>query len=432
MCRIFLFSILFFSGIFFSAAQNTFQPVKYNYENKEYFVYPVRTGNVSGIPPTGFNCPDGDYILFSDYEFRSKLLKKEMSLLDTTKVSAIFGIKNNLPNGNAVFFGYDFTNYYSSKLSTTPTTEEEGDFENGLKQGEWIKKMVNSKWARSHPDANKTICNYNKGLLEGKWTEFDSHGDLQKTENYKNDRLADTVSFYSNGKIILQYDIYDALLDTVRNRPDNFFDLLLRKNERFQVLGAESLAKSFYKSWDENGKLINSIKFNNGKNPEFDTLQINPTEKLIITTNRNRNVYGGIVVTEFNVKTISESWNSVKTTEDRYRMNDVFFSYMVNYNKKTKTSDSSSYSIYDTKVFNETDWFDYEWGEKYNNGIKSILHIVPAIGYTWEEIHYMAGKKQGAVYLKQKPLSIDSSLQIVHTRDTFFYFPSSVKKIQEI
>jgi antitoxin component YwqK of YwqJK toxin-antitoxin module len=427
MCRIFFLTLYFFFCIVFSGAQNTLQPVKFTHENKQYFVYPVRAGNINGIPPTGFNCPDGDYILFFDYEFRSRLLKNELSLKDTTKISAVFSIKNNLPNGTAVFYGYDFTSFYSGTISGTATTEEEGNFENGLKEGKWIKKMVNSKWAKSHPDANKTICYYSRGLLNGQWTEYDNYGNLQKTEKYKNDRLADTVSFYANGKIILQYDIYDALLDTAPVRPDNFYDFIINKNEHFQVLGSESLINTFYKTWDENGKPINYVKYKNGKNPFFDTLQLNPSEKLIIKSLSEQESEN-----KYSVKLITDSWNGTKTTEELYKGREVYFSSTVTYNKKTKAADSVAFSIADVQLPGKTSWNDIVWAEKYTNGIKTLLHIVPAIGYTWEEIHYLKGQKKGMVYLKQKPLSIDSSLQIVHTVDTFSYFPSAIKKIQEI
>ena len=116
-----------------SIAQNAYQPKVFKIKEKQYFIYPVRATNLSDVPPTGFTLPDGEYVIFKEYEFKAKRLKKKMVLKDTTQVSGYVTIKNNMANGPAELF--DRTYYYYDSKNNLRTVK--GNYVNGAKEGVW-------------------------------------------------------------------------------------------------------------------------------------------------------------------------------------------------------------------------------------------------------------------------------------------------------
>lgn len=283
--------ILLLSYCFCCAAQSNYIPPRYTFEGIEYFVYPVRGHNLEAIPPTGFNLPDGSYIIFENYSFKKDKRKKKMVLRDTTHVSALCEIKNNLPNGKATFFHYghrSFLWWTPGGLKTKWMRRSSGHYENGLEEGQWTQES-GGEWS---------VMNYHKGLLHGKsidhmggdsvcsvYREDKLHGPrlvyhkgrIQTSEKYKEGIRCDTViEYYDNGRIRLTYDILEKEKPFASS--DDLYDYYFRNHVKdyWEFHFPMEKIRSFYREYYESGKVKNQITFTNGMYARFDSLILNP------------------------------------------------------------------------------------------------------------------------------------------------------------
>ncbi len=240
---------------------------KFTFKNKEYFVYPYRISSAD-IPALGINIPDGEYVVFDTYSFKKKFSfhrdrrKQKYKLADTTIVSAIITVKNNLAQGAATFYDYSYKR--NRKIKKIPYKITTGNLVNGLKTGQW---RIESPKYKSYE-----IENYTNGVQNGYNTEYDSKNRLQKKTKYCDGSLCDTIFEYFNNQIIEEYDF---LRNTNYNNNFNLYQIALNDFGHSHV----KEAKTYYKRYDYNGNLRLSLKFNDGILLPFDSIGENYTSK---------------------------------------------------------------------------------------------------------------------------------------------------------
>ncbi|MES2134424.1 MAG: hypothetical protein V4506_18905 [Bacteroidota bacterium] len=265
---------------------------KYTYHQKEYYIFPYRLGSTEDIPLIGYKLPDGEYIAFSTYNFKTKLSfrkRKKTVLTDTTIVAGIFNIKNNLAEGQAVF--YDYWTTERGKQNRKPNNETSGPFSNGLKNG---------VWAIANPgEKPKEYITYKNGVKNGYRTRLNRMGQVTLKEKYVDDKTCDTTFYYDNGKLTLEYDILRnsgwtspkqrtelefeedevILLDTDKKeiskkevKKEVVYEAHPAYKDALRFLNINRDVKSYYKTYDDNGKVLIDLKFKNGQVMPFDTL----------------------------------------------------------------------------------------------------------------------------------------------------------------
>jgi antitoxin component YwqK of YwqJK toxin-antitoxin module len=395
-------------------SQPVFNPPEFSYNGKNYFVYPSRASDIMGIPPVAFELPDGDYVLFTEYEFSCGFLRRE-KLRDTTKVSAIFSIKNKVPDGAAVFYNYEYRAgncgaVTQKKFSGILT----GAFKNGLKEGEWVQTYAEKKM--------KTIRHFKGGLLNGYLEDYDRSGKITRREKYCDDRLCDTVFFYfPDGRTSISYDIYDPVRDSAQPPPANFIDFIFTSVfPNLFPFDKETAPKTFYRSWSYTGRAENNIRLVNGKNPVFDTLFSNEGTKLVVKKIREDKAD-----TIYQAETFSADWKSGSRTIRIYSGHEEITNKIFYSDNKTKKADSLiNYKMRVNKIDLKS-WqavnVNYYYSSKTGTD-KTFL--IPASGYCWTEKN---GKPN-----RFTPVSVDSVNRVVYTRDTFWYRPSAVYKVREL
>jgi antitoxin component YwqK of YwqJK toxin-antitoxin module len=378
--------------------QASYNPPKYVYQGQEYFVYPVRTGNTKGVPPTAFKMPDGKYIIFDEYNFKRDRKKKKMVLLDTTQVTGIFTVKNSIANGPAEFYRYPRKYkkgaYHSAKEWNYKVS---GVYEDGLKSGTWITQ--NKKWIEKRE-------NFKNGILDGEVLEYYLNGALESGTKYRDGRMCDTVFKWNvNGTLSHCYDI-KRVNDTI-TPPDNFSDYIYDKHIK-SGLSFYLHPRSFYKEYDEAGRLKNSIRYTYGKNPEFDSI-ISDGEKWYVkklnnTTNPDEQQH-------LIVRKVTEEKFSETTTEYYYTGQKLTREKSIEYYFKSKEKYESEQVFVDLTKLDFRSWKDTVISiNNYGKAGTVKHHLIPAIGYYWKE-----GSYDGLDY---RPLQVDTVKRKIFSRDT--------------
>jgi antitoxin component YwqK of YwqJK toxin-antitoxin module len=236
----------------------------YSYKGKSYLVFPYRIGNTEEIPMMGYKVPDGEYIAFTVFNFKKNFSfkrKKTFYLTDTCIVAAIFNIKNNMTEGPAVF--YEHHNSNKGKESKKPSREVKGNLMHNLKTGVWTTSIAGKK-----PYEYTTYIN---GLKEGPYSSYNNKGQISRKEHYCEGERCDSVFTFIHGKPESSYDLPDS--DPVRD--------LSPYGKGLELLDINTIAaKTFYNEYDEKGKLIYGLKFNDGKILPYDSIRI-PLDKRI-------------------------------------------------------------------------------------------------------------------------------------------------------
>ena len=272
---------------------------KYTYHQKEYYIFPYRLASTEDIPLIGFKLPDGEYIAFSTYNFKTKLSlrkRKKSVLTDTTVVAGIFTLQNNLAQGRAVF--YDYWVSARGKQNRKASGEASGTFVNGLKNG---------VWSIGKPGEKPTeYITYKNGVKSGYRTRLNRMGQVTFKEKYADGKACDTVFYYDNGKVTLEYDLltkpsygsFKAKKEVIEQDVEILFDSDIEqtpkkpetnKKEEYRAhpayvdalkfLNIRKDVKTYYKTYDANGKVLLDVKFKNGQVMPFDTLSNNENNR---------------------------------------------------------------------------------------------------------------------------------------------------------
>ncbi|MBC7864134.1 MAG: hypothetical protein IAF38_14250 [Bacteroidia bacterium] len=410
--KIKLLLIVFYPLLWF--AQVPYSPVKHKYKGQEYFVYPVRNNNIKTIPPTAFTLPDGKYLIFCEYDFKKNKRKKKMVLMDTTQVSGICAIKNNLPEGYAEFYYYHNkwslrgNNVHNKKNWSDKTF---GNYNNGLKEGLWTIQVKGF---------GKTIEHFKEGVLEGEYLDYNSKNILTLRKKFRNGEETDTVfAWYDNGKLNCMYDYLDEMRDTVLPEK-NFADLVFENHSVFHNLKRYSgKIRSFYKEYSPSGKQINDLKLTNGRNPVFDTLSLDYNQRISIKKLNN-----DAANPRYMVSKVQDNKTYRSVHETYYSKENIYKTRELSYSKKTKSVDSTVSSLIDFAGVDFSSWKDTIYSIKNYSTFGYTYHLIPALNYAWEENSF--GRKA------DKPLSIDTVTNRVYIRDTLGYSWQDVRVAREI
>ncbi len=254
MIKKYLFTTLVLLGILSLKAQNI---GKYTFQNKTYYVYPYRISS-DDIPAMGIKLPDGEYVVFKNYTFQKKFglkRKKKYVLSDTTLVSAIISVKNNLAEGAASFYSY--ARKKRRGYEKKPYSVSTGSLKNGLKHGEW--KTGEGRYN------TREVKNYANGILEGYSYKYNGQTILKQKEKYCGGKECDTVFYYTNGRVTKEYDVTDK---TVLETDKSIYSEAVRSFGEY----LPNRIKSYYKKYDYDGNLEMDLKFKDGVLLPFDSI----------------------------------------------------------------------------------------------------------------------------------------------------------------
>ena len=133
---------------------------------------------------------------------------KKYDLNDYLTVSGAFKDEAlQIPHGKFVY--YDWINPYDGFINQETVAKGKeryiklsGNFEDGLRQGQWLSYYVNGQV--------KSVVNYEKGMAHGEFKSFNTKGDLEESGKFVNDLKEGewllkgglTVVTFKNDKII--------------------------------------------------------------------------------------------------------------------------------------------------------------------------------------------------------------------------------------
>jgi antitoxin component YwqK of YwqJK toxin-antitoxin module len=235
----------------------------YTYKQKEYKVYPFRFNESPVVPPVGFEIPDGDYVVFREYEFSRDYKNKKINLLDTTEINAFITIKNNKVEGQATFFDY-YWKFFKSYWSTSFIA----NYKNGVLDG-LLSKYNYGKLTGTEE--------YKNGILNGYEKNYYSNGNISSIRKHYNGEEVDTVIYYyQNGKI---REIYDLDLENSTLSSSIYLSAISNYSSEINRLGSmlsshyenSKCVKSFYKHYSQKGFLTLSFKVENNNIVPLDT-----------------------------------------------------------------------------------------------------------------------------------------------------------------
>lgn len=306
---------------------------KYHYKGKEYWVYPFRLEHQNEIPQAPFALPDGEYIVFHTYFFKNKgVFKKKQVLADTALPSAFITIKNGTVNGPVTIYNYEGRGSYLK-----PKKKERihtGNYINGLKEGPW--KTVMS-------DGSYYIDEYKGDLQNGYSVEYDRNKKLNLKRKYDHGDIVDTVfNYFSNGRLMSYYDFCPY------SEQDNAYDIYNRIFKSMSII-PRTAGKTFYKEYDQSGKIIADYKFTNRVIMPFDSLTKN--NRAVIVTKLNQDTLNPLIKVTYRQYYSGKRRDRKKygyyhktVTEEFYR-NDIKYKEVETYtfDKKSKPSVSSKY-----------------------------------------------------------------------------------------
>ncbi|MFZ5553975.1 MAG: hypothetical protein ACOZCO_12740 [Bacteroidota bacterium] len=192
-------------------------PYKTTIGEKEYWVYPFRIedGSEMQVPPVTLALPDGDYILYYDFKYKTRFnpitWKWKDIPVDSTNIAALFTIKNGMKEGECKWYLNSAKKILYSK----------GNYYKDEKYGAWsFYGYYNGKiYLRDK-------FTYEKDEYHGPHTSY-YYGTAQIASEgmYKNGRMSGTWKFYSGNTVWRQYSyadssvfqpsIYDKMLNTL-------------------------------------------------------------------------------------------------------------------------------------------------------------------------------------------------------------------------
>lgn len=286
-------------------AQAQFKPGEVTLAGEKYYEYPYRIDELSDeIPPCGYNLPNGKYVVYASYHFKTINKQGDRKLIakDTSIISALFTLENNKPSGTAYF--------YNCKLRAGASKKKldkwysSGNYTDGLKDGEWIAKYRSTAY----------LSHYKAGLKHGAFTEWAGKG---KTYNtcFIDDKYAGYVNTYGRkGRLMHRY-YYDTLhvhdstfsynydgklyyaTDMVKNAPartkGGIWKSVFEKagySYRGGIRG--NTAFTFFRNYDHLGRLETDVKFKYADSYYFDSILVNSyriTIKMIGCPDGNKN-----------------------------------------------------------------------------------------------------------------------------------------------
>lgn len=273
------------------------QPTKTNLKGKEYFIYPYQhnssrynyegsytsnSNNENEIVPYPGDLPDGNYIIY--YPKRS-VYKKKMWFFhrrgdytyDSTRVGAIFTLKDNRING--------FVQYFSEYK----TLLEEGNYINDQREGKWKKysyinasafltNQNNDPKKKYRPSVYAGVVNelyYVEGIKQGKcksYLESDSAKILCTGFYTDNDESGEWKYYYDNGLIKSDY----TYADSIKEKPSSVYELKINDyTSDYEYSSYSSTIRGFFHGWCKeyypNGQLKKQSLYNYGYTDGIDT-----------------------------------------------------------------------------------------------------------------------------------------------------------------
>lgn len=199
MKKIIFLSIFFLPQFVFAQVK---APYKITISEKEYWVYPFRIEgeNDMSVPPVTIAIPDGDYILYYDFQYKRTFnpitWKWKERPIDSTNIAAIFTIKNGKKEGDCKW-------YLNSRKKILTA---KGNYYNDEKTGMWSfydyyegKIYLKEKYV------------YKNDEYDGPYTSYWYGSANVATEGfYKNNKIVGTWKTFSGGRITSQYTIADS------------------------------------------------------------------------------------------------------------------------------------------------------------------------------------------------------------------------------
>ncbi|MFI5204216.1 MAG: hypothetical protein ACHQF2_06945, partial [Flavobacteriales bacterium] len=335
-----MYRILLFLPLLISM-RGTAQLAKTTIQGKSFYVYPLRTDERE-IPPYFASIPDGEYVIFHEYDFKKKFLKKEYKLLDTTLVRAIFTVKNNVPEGKAVFYNYD------------KTTAETGNYVKGLREGVWEERSE-SRYSKKSMYLSTKKFTFHEGILNGPYTEYTYYGKppkkgkfqlvdslhLTKRGQYKKGHPTGTWYSYWGGDEISNEYTYSDSTAWFGNVYDDMYPR--RNSERHNLHGKEITRVNFSGTL----KKYETVLHHYGTVAYFDTLFRYDGMPEYILVKKDKNIPDSIatfVLTNYTQHRVDKVWkNRVYEVTEFREGNKVS---VISYDYDGKPEDYTYYSSY--------------------------------------------------------------------------------------
>jgi len=132
------------------------------------------------------------YLSKPDETIKFQVLKKSNDFSPDNKLYYWYWM-NNIHSTQMGYSGELLHGEYTSYYSRSNSLKEKGEFKNGLKTGEWVLWYENGN--------QKILSNWEKGLLSGKFQEYDSNGVILKEFYYNKGELEGNQISYRSGKI---------------------------------------------------------------------------------------------------------------------------------------------------------------------------------------------------------------------------------------
>ncbi|MFL5753776.1 MAG: toxin-antitoxin system YwqK family antitoxin [Bacteroidia bacterium] len=396
-------SLLLFFSFSISGLLAQSVPSSIKHKGEKLLVYPFRITDETEVPSPGFNIPDGRYAVLYEYRFKKKLFRKALELRDTSIVSGIVTVKDNQPEGPALFYNYIETS--SGRLRSKPANFTNAFFRNGLKEG---------AWTCTYRSGGREVTTYKEGLQNGYYLSYSSRNVLLLKEKYMNENKVDTVfSYRSDGS--LEY-MYDLRTEAYTFDPDNFYSWLAHKRGFIPYdVKAEDVG-SFLRTYDKKGNLQNDLRFINGNLQEFKKI-LDPADGTTYSLSKSDPGQADTPATF----TFISSWTGKKSSSVItyiYKNFDLEKEINVHYSAKTHLSDSTFYDYYKLKPGELKSKRPVLVAQMRSQSRTRKTWYIPfyKYGYTENNYRYIRGRTA-------KPLFIDTLRDLIYVNDTSFYDP---------
>ncbi|MBS1637777.1 MAG: hypothetical protein JST26_17815 [Bacteroidetes bacterium] len=275
-----LLLVFYFTGIIFLQAQTS--PPTITLGGTSYYVYPFRIDqSADDIPPCALKLPDGRYVAYRPYSFRElkHSFKEELIVKDSSLISVVFEIANNVPQKTAYFYA-DKRFRPGAKASALGHWTIKGEYLNGLKEGTWVNRQYGSEVTTHYKNGLKhgpvSAKKHKSGVPEGTYVygrqagrfyEYNYKGRLCKVIYHDTLEQRDTIMVFYKDRMT---DIYDDVKETKHRKQDIWY--FFYHNHAYTYSGRINGYSSFKRSYDADGKLTTSIAFTNDSTFQFDSL----------------------------------------------------------------------------------------------------------------------------------------------------------------
>jgi antitoxin component YwqK of YwqJK toxin-antitoxin module len=409
--------VYFLTFLLFALEGNSqFIPKKIKFRGEDLFVYPMRSNGQSSVPPTAFSLPDGKYALLSTFVFKRNPVRKKMVLKDTMKVTGVFYLKNNLPEGKAEFFEYRVKPDWS--LRKKPFQHVIANYKAGVRDGECRVEDLEAK--------TMSLTHFKSGTEYGDYL-FYKRRQLIERRKYASGAGVDTVFFwYDNGKLKEIYDLnaeYSPMPDSINAKSKfSFYEFVWNKYGFCDGLHP----KTFYRTYDEKGQLLINMKAENSQVIFFDTVRTFGTLTYVTK------------ITSVHPDSADYYTYTVKGgnyTEIHYYLGNRLFKKEIlsrcgQYGSKEWKAGNKKWNVEtyaDLSSVNRNSLESIYTGGGLTGEEKYSYYIIPALGFEWSRHSY--NRTTGT---NNFPWKIDTLSAHVYTTDSAYRLSSDINQLRKI